>query len=173
MYFKLGVIIGCISYIGCANGETGFISDAGIADVANEVKYKLELVCGASFCGKITDRKIGITTDCGSCSSNQECGDNGRTNICGSDCLPLRNIGYDVENVFDTSGCDYALGQNWGQGYGTELQIPFSCNYTNINSCLPVMVPTEPNKPCAGNVCGNWWCCIQSDAGFNPFIGDD
>ena len=61
-------------------------------------------------------------------------------------CIPLTK----------TVACDEALGKDWGQGYGTELQIPYTCSYINQKACAPIHIANE-----------FWWCCVDNpDAGY-------
>lgn len=150
--------------IGCSNGDYSPIIVACDAGDAAPIK---ELVCGADFCGRMVDKNTGATADCGNCPSGSECGDNGISNVCGAACLPVTNTDVATYGKYNVAACDYSFGQGWGQGYGTEMQFPYACNYPNQATCVPIHVASEPNKPCGATVCGDWWCCVDNvDAGY-------
>lgn len=155
--------------VGCSNGDYSPIKaapDAGSVDATPVVS----LVCAEDFCGTITDKKTGSTTDCGSCREGTQCGDNNISNVCGASCLPYTNSDVVKYGKYNTTSCDYYLGQYWGMGYGTEMQFPSSCNYMDTNNCLKINIPAKPNED-GCKICGEWWCCVSDpDAGVNPLL---
>ncbi len=129
-----------------------------------------ELVCASNFCGTIADKVTGATADCGQCQAGTQCGDNGVANVCGSACIPLTAPDGDGGTYTVTPACDYYFGSGWGTGYGTELQFPGSCLYTNPATCVPIDIPADPTKPCGATVCGSWICCADNPDGGYPAL---
>lgn len=150
---------------GCAVSANTISSDAGEQDIAP----KLELVCASNFCGNITDKSIGITTDCGSCPIGSQCNDNNISNICGSSCLPFPS----PDGGTEMPACNYGLGAGWYADYLATggIQVASACNYTNPEVCIPINIPEPATGICSGEVCGNWYCCLTGGQNpVNPFL---
>lgn len=157
---KLGMFLLVPLCVSCGGATQPFDnpSDAG---VNADTKPALELVCAENFCGNLVDKNTGAAANCGSCASTEQCGDNGVANVCGSACMPLVEASHIV-----TPACDLAFGFGWATGYGTPVQIPAQCGFTNPLTCMEIDNQVLRGKPCAGTVCGPWICCADNlDAG--------
>lgn len=160
----------CACAYGTADNTSEFAnSDAGTT-VAIDAGSKLELVCGSNFCGNVVDKNTGATANCGGCPASQECGDNGTANLCGSECMPMTAPTDDAGTYLITPACDLYFGPNWGAGYGTQMQFPPGCNFTNGNTCVAIFNQVIPNEPCGPTVCGSWICCVDNPEAGVPAL---
>src|ERR1700722_826820 len=79
----LCVSLSCV--LGCSGANKDeLFGDAWVSDA--DAGPKLQLVCADNFCGKIVDKGTGLTVNCGACTTNGVCGDNGIANVCGAQC---------------------------------------------------------------------------------------
>lgn len=169
---KYGLLCAVMLCTGCGGASTANLFSNWDAGPEAEAAPP-ELVCAPNFCGTIVDKTTGATADCGQCTGNTVCGDNGIANVCGAQCVPWTSDEQSDSGPYDVSpACTEALGPTWWVGYASGgVQLSAACSYTNPNNCVEIENPWPANGECSGSVCGIFWCCLNDpDAGIDPLL---